>query len=311
MQKRWPWMACSRGRCWRVVHPSCHRPISIRVFPRSGPAEGDHERNRALDCARHTMYCIAHYGRANFAKSREHGLTAQAHFTQERWFGDVLVNVFLGMSAMAQGQVQEASERYRLARKVARRRLASDPCFAGSTDVLIFELDIERNRKREIRQRTLKRLTQLPRVWVEIHATAIAVAAELMLEQYGRKAALQLLSQAVEDVRRGAIESLSNNLSALFAYYLVEVGRSSEAARVWSDHGLPCGVADLVDLQRRSWRTMEALSCVACAVAPGAGGIRRGRGAGEQVVRYCVDAWPHAHAPAGTGVVDGRGAQGR
>lgn len=230
-------------------------------LPASGPAESDHERNRALDCARHTMYCIAHYGRANFGKSREHGLTAQAHFTQERWFGDVLVNVFLGMSAMAQGHVQEASERYRLARKVARRRLASDPFFAGSTDVLIFELDIERNRKREIRQRTLKRLTQLPRVWVEIYSTAIAVSAELMLEQYGRKAALRLLSQAVEDVRGDGIESLSNNLSALFAYYLVEVGRSSEAARLWSDHGLPCEVSDLVDLERQAWRSMEALSC--------------------------------------------------
>ena len=230
-------------------------------LPASGFVGSDDERDRALDCARHTMYCIAHYGRANFAKSREHGLTAQAHFTQDRWFGEVLVNVCLGMSAMAQGHVREASERYRLARKVGRRRLASDPCFAGSTDVLIFELDIERNRKREIRQRTLKRLTQRPRVWVEIYSTAIAVSAELMLEQYGRKAALQLLSQVVEDVRGGGIESLSNNLSALFAYYLVEVGRSSEAAQVWTDHGLPCEVTDLVDLERRSWRTMEALSC--------------------------------------------------
>ena len=127
--------------------------------------------------------------------------------------------------------------------------------------MLIFELDIERNRKREIRQRTLKRLTKLPRVWVEVYSTAIAVGAELMLEQYGRKAAVQLLSKAVEDVREGGIESLSKNLSALFAYYLVEAGRSSEAARVWSDHGLPCGVTDLVDLERQSWRTMEALSC--------------------------------------------------
>ena len=230
-------------------------------LPARGPVESDDERDRALDGARHTMYCLAHYGRANFAKSREHGLAAHAHFTQERWFGEVLVNLFLGMSAMAQGHVQESGERYRLARKVVRRRLASDPCFAASTDVLIFELDLERNRKRGIRQRTLKRLTQLPRVWVEVYATAIAVGAELMLEQYGRKAAIQLLSKAVEDVRGGDIESLSNNLSALFAYYLVEVGRSSEAAQVWSDHGLPCEVADLVDLQRQSWRTMEALSC--------------------------------------------------
>ena len=65
-------------------------------LPASGPVKSDDERDRALDCARHTMYCLGHYGRANFVKSREHGLTAQAHFTQERWFGDVLVNVCLG-----------------------------------------------------------------------------------------------------------------------------------------------------------------------------------------------------------------------
>ena len=230
-------------------------------LPASGPVECDDERARALDCARHTMHCIAHYGRANFTKSREHGLTAQVHLTQERWFGEVLVNVCLGMSAMAQGKVREASERYRLARKVVRRRLASDPCFAASTDVLIFELDLERNRKREIRPRTLKRLTRLPRVWGDVYATAIAVGAELTLEQYGRKATIQLLSKVVRDVRGGDLESLSNNLAALFAYYLVEVGRSDEAVQVWSDHGLPCEVADLVDLERQSWRTMEALSC--------------------------------------------------
>ena len=230
-------------------------------LPAGGSVDSDEEQDRALASARHTLFCIAHYGRANFVKSRQHGLQVQAHFGRERRFGEVLVNVCLGMSAMVRGDVEEASERYQRARKVVRKRFASDPCVAVSTDVLVFELDLERNRARQIRQRTLKRLTQLPSVWVEVYSTAIAVSAELMFEQYGSKAVLQLVSQALENARASGIESLLNNMSALYAYYLVEVGRSPEAAQAWSDHGLPCGVTDLVDLDRQSWRTMEALSC--------------------------------------------------
>ena len=230
-------------------------------LPASGTSERDDERYRSLACARHTSFCIAYYERANFADSRQHGLQAQVQFGEKRPIGEVVVSICLGMSAMAQGDVEEASERYRNARRINRRPVSSDPCFSVSTDVLIFELDLERNRKREIRQRTLKRWTQQSKAWVEIYSTAIAVSAELMFEQYGSKAVLQLLSKAVEDVRASGVESLSRNMSALLAYYLVEVKRSSEAARIWNDHELPCGVTDLVDIERQSWRMMEALSC--------------------------------------------------
>ncbi len=230
-------------------------------LPPSAPGESATERDPELACARHTILSIAHYGRANFTESRRHGLQARAHFTEERGFGAVLVDICLGMSAMAQGRVQEAGERYRRARRVGRRRFASDPCFALSTDVLIFELDLERNREREIRQRTLKRLTQLPRVWVDIYSTAIAVSAELMFRQYGSGAVIELLSRIVGEARATDMECLSRILSALLAYYLVEVRRSDEAARVWRDHGLPRGATELLDVEGQSWRTMEALSC--------------------------------------------------
>ena len=48
---------------------------------------------------------------------------------------------------------------------------------------------------------------------------------------------------------------------ALLAHYLAEAGRADEAGEVWRDYGLPCGATELVDLDRQSWRTMEALSC--------------------------------------------------
>ena len=41
----------------------------------------------------------------------------------------------------------------------------------------------------------------------------------------------------------------------------MEVERVDEAGRVWRDHGLACDAGALLDLDRQSWRTMEALSC--------------------------------------------------
>ena len=162
---------------------------------------------------------------------------------------------------MAQGRVQEAGARYRRARQVARKSFSSDPCLTVSSDVLTIELDLEQNRERTIQQRTLKNLTELRGIWVDIYSTAVAVSAELMLGQYDSRAVIRLLSKAVDNARGTGIDSLSNNMSALLAYYLTEVGRSDEAEQVWRDNGLPCDAAELLDIERQSWRTMEALSC--------------------------------------------------
>ena len=226
----------------------------------SSGAAGD-ERRRTLACARHTMLCIACYEQASFDESRRHGLQAQTHFAEDARFGDIFVNSCLGMAAMAQGRVQEAGARYRRARQVARKSFSSDPCLTVSSDVLTIELDLEQNRERTIQQRTLKNLTELRGIWVDIYSTAVAVSAELMLGQYDSRAVIRLLSKAVDNARGTGIDSLSNNMSALLAYYLTEVGRSDEAEQVWRDNGLPCDAAELLDIERQSWRTMEALSC--------------------------------------------------
>ena len=230
-------------------------------LPEAGPGAVGDERGRTRAAARHTLLCVACYERARFEASRRHGLQAAAHASDDTRFGDVFVNTCLGMAAMAQGRVQEAGARYRRARQVARRFFPSDPCLTVSTDVLTIELDLEQNRERTIQQRTLKNLTALRGVWVDVYSTAMAVGAELTFARYDSRAALKLLSKAVDDARETGIESLSNHMSALLAYYLLEAGRSDDAGQVWRDHGLPCGAVELLDLDRQSWRTMEALSC--------------------------------------------------
>ena len=162
---------------------------------------------------------------------------------------------------MVQGRVEEAGRRYGRARRGARKFFSSDPCLTVSTDALLIELDLERNREKAIQPRTLKNLTELRGVWVDVYSTAVAVSAELMLGQYDSQAVIKLLSKAVDDAPAAGIESLSKHMPALLAYYLVEVGRPDEAGQVWRDHGLPCDESELLDLECRSWRTMEALSC--------------------------------------------------
>ena len=247
-----------------AVLRSCQqlRPGDFAPFQAGDPAGVVFdERSRMLACARHALLCVASYERANLDESRRHGLQARKHLAVDMRFGDVFLDVCLGMSAMAQGRVREARERYRRARGAAREFFSTDPCIASSTEVLMIELDLEQNRERAIRQRLLKNLAALRGIWPEIQATAVGMRAELMLGRYDGRAVVGLLSRAVDDARESGALNLPHHMSALLAYFLVELGRSDEAARVWRDERLPCDAAELLDLDRQPWRVMEALAC--------------------------------------------------
>lgn len=225
------------------------------------PASGDDEPSRFREAARHALCCVASYERARFEESRTHGKFAQARFGEDARYGHIYLNVCLGMAAMAQGRVREASDRFRRARQGARRFFPSDPLLAATTEVVTIELDLERHREKAIQQRTLPDPAELRSGWTDIYAAAIEVRAELTFEQHGGEAAVKLLRRTVDDVRSTGRRRVLHHLSALLASYLVMVGRGDEAAHLWRDCALPCAAADLLDLDGQSWRTMEALSC--------------------------------------------------
>ena len=231
------------------------------LLPRDDPGIGRDDSGRLLVSGRHVLLCFACYERARFEQCREHGLRAQSLCTPPDRFGHLCVNIYLGMSAMAQGLVGEAIDWYARAQRDTRDFFSSDPCIAVSIDVLTIELDLERDRERAIQGRALRSLTELRGVWIDVYATAVAVSAELTAVQYGGTAAVLLLEKSVEHARATGMPSLFNFLSALLAYYLVEADRSAEADAVWRDHELPCDLPALLDLELQSWHTMEALSC--------------------------------------------------
>ena len=240
-------------------------------LPDDETVPGDGESSWFNPAVRHALRCGASYGRARFEESRRHGMQAQAYFGEDAPYGDIYISIALGMVAMAQGRPRDAADWYRRARQGARKYFPSDPYLSASTDAVTIELDLERNRKKALQQRTLQGMTELRSGWIDIYAAAVAVHAELTFEQYDGQAVVKLLTHTIDEARAAGIGHVSHYLAALLASYLAETGQADEAGYAWRNYGLPRADAELLDLDTRSWRTMEALSCARVRLLVGKG----------------------------------------
>ena len=215
-----------------------------------------------LACGLHTSRCVSDYQTARFETCRQHGLAALSLMAQGGFrHGEVFINLHLGMAAMSQGRVQEAADRYAIARRITKACFATDAALATIIDALVIELDIERDRAKAIEQRTLTGLTELRGAWLDAHAAAIAVAAELSSARHGTEFGIQFLADEIAKVRAMGLTTIVRYASTLRSLFLLEAGRPDGAEQVWRDERLPTDVSDLIDLDRRSWREVEALSC--------------------------------------------------
>ena len=236
-----------------------HRDIDT-LLPAEG-VDGGSELGRLLLGGRSMVLCGSCYERSRFDECRRHAALARVHFGEEGPYGNIVLDVYLGMAAMAQGRVEEAAACYARASRATRRNFSSDPCLAVCLNAVRIELDLERNREKAIEPRTLKDLSELRAIWTDIDAAAIAVSAELTLAQSGIEAVTQLLEKTRADVRAARSESLSKYVSGLLVGHLTEIGQPEQAARVWREEALPEELADLLDLDGQPWRTMESVAC--------------------------------------------------
>ena len=154
------------------------------------------------------VLCGSSYERARFDECRRHAALAQSNFGEQRPYGDIILDVDVGMAAMAEGRVHEAAARYARVRRITKQAFASDPCLAVCVDAVI-----------------------------------------------------PLLTRTLEDARAMRSETLSRCVAGLLVQYLVEVGRTEQAAAAWRDAALPSETAELVDLNGQPWRTMESIAC--------------------------------------------------
>ena len=215
-----------------------------------------------LRCGLHMSRCISGYQAARFDSCRKHGLEVLSHLAPRRFrHGEAFVNVYLGLAAMAQGSVEEASSRYAAARRFTKTYFASDPALATIIDALVIELDLERDREKAIDQRTVSGLTARRGAWLDVHEAAIGVAAELTFRRHDPEVGIEFLAAESAKAAATGLPNIMRYVSALLSSSLVEAGRYGQAEQVWREERLPTDVSELLDLDGQSWREMEMLSC--------------------------------------------------
>lgn len=232
---------------------------------------GDH-RSWYLPAAGHMWHCIHFHERAAFEESRRHRLLALEHIPEDLRFGDAFMDIYLGMSAMAQGRAPEAAESYARARRTVRKLFPSNPYLSTVVDLLQMELDLERGQAKTLPRVSLKSLVELNHAWSDIFTAAVGVSAELTFEQHDGRAVVRQLAEMVKVIRADGMTGLARTLAALLADYLVEAGDTGKAAEVWRSYGLPGAESELLDVDRQSWRVMEALSCARIRLLAAQGG---------------------------------------
>ena len=210
----------------------------------------------------HISRCVSGYQAARFDSCRQHGLEVLSHLAPRGFrHGEAFVNVYLGLAAMAQGNVEEASNRYAAARRLTKAFFASDAALATIIDALVIELDLERDREKAIEQRTVSGLTARRGAWLDVHEAAIGVAAELTFRRHGPEVGIDFLAAESAKAKATGLPSIMRYVSALLSCSLVEAGLSGRAEQVWHEERLPTDVAELLDLDGQSWREMEMLCC--------------------------------------------------
>ena len=218
-------------------------------------------RDDRLEAAWRLLACTAAHECSRLADSRRHGLEALARLPAYAQYGRVYADIFVGMTAMAQGDVNEAADRYSRARGIAQREFSTDACLSVVTDVLVMELDLECNRVKAVEQRTLRDAASLRGAWIDVHQAALAVATELMSMRSGPQAALELVGNAFDEARALRLGAdYQRFVVALKIDALVERGAMDRAARLWREPELAEPMPGILDFDSQSWRTVEALA---------------------------------------------------
>ena len=229
------------------------------LLPTLEPGQRLRERDRVIGGGWHLLRCVYRYQTADFDQSRHHGLQAQAHFAGNMRYGEIFTTLHLGLCAMVQGRVREATDKYQLARRQVKTFFPSDQRFMAGIEVLLMELDLERDRGKQLRQRTLQGLSELRGVWHELFLAVVGVRAELTFRQYERDTVIQDLTRTMRTAPKSGPSHVTTYVALLLVFYLARTGQVSEAAQVWDDNSLPTEVSELPAMGLRSWRLMEAL----------------------------------------------------
>ena len=205
---------------------------------------------------------MAHEMKAEFPAALALGKRARRRVGGRSDYLAMILDFHLGQIAMAQGHVANAADCYRQGLKAAKRRFLQDPGLATHAEVLMRELDLERNRITDEHPGTRAPGALWRRSpYFGSHAAASGVAAELTLERHGVDAALSRVDEMWDNAHRAELPALVRYLAGLRVGLLALAGWPGEAQEAWQADGLPPTDEECLDLERLSWRELEVLAC--------------------------------------------------
>ena len=205
--------------------------------------------------------CFAYNQKAEFGPALDWAERAERSLG-----GSPYITMFLdlqrGQVAMARGRVAEAEDYYKSAYQIARANFLRDPGPAIFGEILMRELDLERNRvprdgrTHRIPNALIESGTPLPS-----YAAASEVAVDVTLQDAGVDEALAGVEEKWAFARRAGLPALVRYLAATRTSLLAIKGRIGDAERAWRLDGLPERAEGCLDLQGQTWREMEAIAC--------------------------------------------------
>ena len=211
-----------------------------------------------------TYLVAAHDQGAQFERGRAFGAEAEAQFLLcNSVHGTMHLALIEGIGAMAQGRAAEAESHYARASGIAGQHFPLDANVTQTVRVLTAELDVECGRAawpREEAQRIPVPFRNIA-AWLDVYAAANELAVESRFDSAGTEEALNVVEASCDWADSQGLVSVSRHLLTLKVGYLAEAGRVDEAAATWLDAAFPDDVQSILDLDRYTWREIEAISC--------------------------------------------------
>ena len=200
--------------------------------------------------------------RADFDRALRLTTRARADFVRKSRYVTMYVDFRLGVIAMAEGRVADAARAYARVHRVAKNDFLQDACPSMLAEVLLLELNLERNRTGSLARRSHKTPAFLAKcgAWQGVYMAAAEAAAELAVQEAGPSAALDELDETIRFAERTERITLLQGLLALRVSLLVADGRAEDARAYWKRAEFPEGAGEIVDLEFQTWREMEAIA---------------------------------------------------
>ena len=222
--------------------------------------------------------CTAHNLKAEFAAASRWADRAEGRFPAGT-YGRMMVELYRGQIAMAQGRAAAAGELYRRAFRIARSRHLLDPGQAVFVEAMVRELDLETFLGARLDRAPLGIPATLYKVGTPLAscAAASACSVQLTMLRKGPDAAVDAARDVLEHARAADLPAMVRLGAGLLVHGLAAAGRAGEADEAWDRDGLPRDDAFCLDLGAQSWREMESVACARLRLHAAAGRFQAGR----------------------------------